>query len=279
MISIIVPFYNEENHIGKCLISLCRQKYQDKEIIAVDDGSTDSSAKVAALFTKQKCRVTLIKSKHQGPAISRNLASSKARGDILVFADADMTFAPDFLEKLTRPIRNNKVTGTYTVEEFAGNWQNPLARSWNYFAGLENKRRISGQFKNSSPVFRAILKSEFDKVAGFDSIGYTDDWTLSRKLNYRAEKAPGAVIYHDNPENLADVYRQASWIGKNEFICGSSFRKLYYLLVFNPLYQLIRSLFLALKFREWRIIPLGLTYSSAVILSILGSFFNPSKIK
>ena len=83
MISIIVPFYNEEKTIGACLEELL--KFNRSEIIAVDDGSTDSSY----------CRikdlpVNILRKKNSGKAASLNYAVSKAKGDILVFVDADV---------------------------------------------------------------------------------------------------------------------------------------------------------------------------------------------
>ncbi len=69
-------------------------------------------------------------------------------------------------------------------------------------------------------MFRAILKTEFDKAGGFDeSRGYTDDWSLSEKLGYKAT-ATKAVYYHDNPASLAEVFWQARWAAKRKYKLG-----------------------------------------------------------
>lgn len=64
------------------------------------------------------------------------------------------------------------------------------------------------------------MKSEFEKVNGFDATGYTDDWTLSSKLGYPAKAAPGAVFEHENPSSLGEVFKQAKWIGKRQYKMG-----------------------------------------------------------
>ena len=82
-------------------------------------------------------------------------------------------------------------------------------------------------------VFRAILKSEFDKVGGFTPGGYDDDWSLSKKLEYEAVSAPKAIFYHKNPDNLLEIFNHAKWIGKRKYKFG----------ILGELVALVRSLF------------------------------------
>ena len=89
------------------------------------------------------------------------------------------------------------------------NWDNVWARNWNLNEGWEAKRRHPKGYPDTQWVFRAILRSEFERVSGFDPGGYTDDWSLGKKLGYMAEKALGAVFYHKNPETLGEIYKQA----------------------------------------------------------------------
>ena len=76
-----------------------------------------------------------------------------------------------------------------------------------------------GDSQSQKKVFRAILKSEFEKVKGFDIIGYTDDWTLASKLGVEP-KTTYAKFYHHNPSSLTAVFTQASWIGKRQYKLG-----------------------------------------------------------
>ncbi|MBI4008866.1 glycosyltransferase family 2 protein [Candidatus Roizmanbacteria bacterium] len=281
MVSVIIPVYNEENNIGDCLSSLASQSYQSLEVIVIDDGSSDKTLKNLSEFHPPTggWKFKIYKQKHLGPASARNLGVKHAQGEILVFVDADMTFGQEFIAKLTAPIRGRNTKGTFTKDEFVSNWQNAWARCWNYNEGLSSNRRIPDTYPDTSPVFRAILKSEFEKVGGFDSIGFTDDWTLSRKLGYRATLAQGAICYHQNPHTLKEVYIQARWIGKNEFISGNHQKRLVSLLRYNALFQTIRGIFIALKYMEIKFVLFQLIYYLGIYVSVWNSYLGEEKYK
>ncbi|MEK7111046.1 MAG: glycosyltransferase, partial [Patescibacteria group bacterium] len=144
----------------------------------------------------------------------------RATGDILVFVDADMTFNKTFLEDLVKPILEGKSKGTFSKLEYIANWNNRFSRFWNYAKGIYEPRSIPADYPETSPVFRAILKSEFDRAGGFDeSKGYNDDWSLSEKLGVKATVTK-AGFYHYNPENLSEVFIQARWTGKRKYKFG-----------------------------------------------------------
>ena len=268
-VSVIIPVYNEEAVIENCLKSLAKQTIKC-EIIVIDDGSTDNSN-----FKFQISNLHLLKQMHKGPGAARNLGAGRASGDILVFVDADMEFEPDFVEKLIEPIEKKQAIGTFSEEEYLLNKENAWARYWNLNLGREAERMIGREeYANGSPVFRAILKKEFDKVGGFDiKVGYTDDWSLSRKLGVMAVAAPGAKYYHRNPETLQEVWTQARWFGKNEFLTKNLIRQVYNLFRYCPLWA-FKEIFSNFGFFKFKII-----FNSAVFASILKSFFNEQKAK
>lgn len=219
-VSVIIPTYNEEDEILDCIESLGEQSYSDFEIIVVDDGSTDRTVKRLKNLQKEIEGLRLLEQKHKGPGAARNKGAKKAKGKILVFVDADMTFDEDFLEKLVEPIKKGEKKGTFSNEEYVSNWNNLWARCWSINEGWEKKRRHPKDYPNEQEVFRAILKKEFEKVGGFDPGGYTDDWSLFKKLGYKAVNAPGAKFYHKNPDTLSEVFGQAKWVGKREYKLG-----------------------------------------------------------
>ncbi|MEK7521776.1 MAG: glycosyltransferase family 2 protein [Patescibacteria group bacterium] len=221
-ISVIIPSFNEENSIGECLESLLKQTYKDLEIIVIDDGSTDKTKSLVAQYSKENPKITLLKADHKGPGPARNLGASHSSGKILVFVDSDMTFEPDFIKKLVDPIVAGNTKGTFSKEEYVAKPENVWSKCWTINEGWEEDKRHPKNYPNKQKVFRAILKSEFDKVGGFTPTGeYTDDWTLSEKLGYLADSAPAAVFYHKNPESLAEVFNQAKWIGKRKYKLGA----------------------------------------------------------
>ncbi len=280
MISVIIPTYNEEKSIKACLNSLLKTKNTDFEIIVIDDGSTDNSKfKVQSSKLQLKIKnLIYLQQDHKGPGAARNLGAKYAKGDILVFVDSDMTFSGNFLQELTEPIKTGTSRGTFTKNEFVSNWDNVWARCWNYNQGIRENRRIPLSYPDKAPVFRAILKKEFDKVNGFSSIGYTDDWSISRKLGYQADSVDGAKCFHNNPATLEEVYEQARWIGKNEFLV-KNWRKLFNLIRYIAPVSLVIGIIKAILYQEPNFIKFKLVYDQAVFISILQSFSNKTLYK
>ncbi len=274
-VSIIIPIYNEANCLRDCLASLEKQSYQDLEIIIVDDGSTDNSIEIAKKF-----KVKVLTQRHKGPGTARNLGASIARGEILVFVDSDMTFEKDFIKDLTKPIILGQTIGTFSKNEFVSNSNNPWSVCWNLNRNTPKNRMLPDKYPNTAPVFRAILKSEFDKVKGFETSGdYTDDWSISQKLNIKSTLAKGAIYYHSNPGNLKEIWRQARWIGKNKFITGNFARKVKSLVVYSPLAACGVGVYKSMRFVNFRFIIFKIIYNSAVFVSVLGSFWYQSRYK
>lgn len=100
MVSIIVPIYNTEKFLKKCLFSIQNQTYKDFEVIMVDDGSEDSSAKLAKEFEIEDKRFKLITQKNCGVSVARNNGLSIAIGDYILFIDSDDWIESQMLEIL-----------------------------------------------------------------------------------------------------------------------------------------------------------------------------------
>lgn len=218
-ISVVIPSYNDKSDLERCLESLGDQSVSEMEIIVVDDGSADGTVEMLERLSASVPGISFYKQSHKGAGSARNLGAKKAGGDVLVFVDSDMVFDRDFLAKLVLPIRGG-VKGTFSKEEFVSNWENIWARCWNINEGWQDKRRHPRNYPDTQPVFRAILKSEFDKVGGYTPGGYDDDWSLSAKLGYMSVNAPGAVFYHRNPSTLGEIFRHANWVSKRKYKYG-----------------------------------------------------------
>ena len=281
--SVIIPVYNENSVIKNCLESLDKQTVRkEMEIIVVDDGSTDKSKgksqKVKVQFKIQN--FLLLTQNHAGPGAARNFGAAKAKGEILVFVDADMEFASDFVEKLCQPILHSQgetlrgeIIGTFSKDEYLLNKDNVWARYWNINLGRPADRMVSTNYPNEAPVFLAILRDKFLSVGGFDTnVGYTDDWSISRKLEVKSVAATGAVFYHRNPDTLKEVWSQARWFGKNEFLTGSLIRKTYNLARYNPVLAIF-------TLPDTRFFIFKIVYNAAVFYSVLLSFFGEHKNK
>ncbi len=289
LISVIIPIYNEEKVISSCLQSLRNQTYKPIETIIIDDGSTDETLKIIstldspASLAKRGEQLSTLKMLHQnhlGPGPARNLGAKFAKGEILVFVDADMTFDKNFIKDLTKPILVAKTIGTFSKNEMVANKNNIWSICWNMNRNVPPDRMLPNNYANKAPVFRAILKTEFEKVGGFDATGeYTDDWSLSKKLGKKSTVVKDALYYHSNPENLHEVFKQARWIGKNEFIAGNFIRRIRSLIFYSMPVTIIIALYKSAKNLKAEFIIFKIIYDLAIFISVFKSFFKENKSK
>ncbi len=100
-ISAIVPVYNTEKQVGRCIDSIRAQTYPEWELILVDDGSTDGSLAVLKEYEKKDSRITIIHQDNAGPGLARNTGIEHASGDYIVFVDSDDVIKPKYFEKLS----------------------------------------------------------------------------------------------------------------------------------------------------------------------------------
>ena len=107
LFSIIIPMYNAENFIERCLRSIQAQTYTDFEVLIVDDGSSDSNLKKACRIAEKDSRMKNFQIPHSGPGAARNKGISEAKGEYLLFLDADDYWLDkDFLKKLSDMIQH-----------------------------------------------------------------------------------------------------------------------------------------------------------------------------
>lgn len=279
-ITVVIPVYNEQKTIRDCLTSLGSQTYKPLEIIVVDDGSTDNTINIVKNSQLSTLNCQLFHQNHKGPGPARNLGATEAKGEILVFVDADMTFDKNFIKDLTTPIVKGQTIGTFSKNEMNANVDNIWSRCWQINRGWPIDRLIPPDYPDKAPVFRAILKRAFDKVDGFDATGeYTDDWSLSRKLGIKSTKAPGAIYYHANPSTLWEVFKQARWIGKNEFISGDLLRRIKSLILYSLPISFLIGLYRSFLNFNFNFLIFKLCYDAAVWISVIKSFFGEQKSK
>lgn len=208
-VSVIIPAYNEEAYINRCLSSLSQQSLRDFEIIVVDDGSTDKTREIV----RSHRGVRLVEGEHKGPGFSRNLAAKIAKGNILVFVDADMWFDEDYLTNLTSPLfqeetkKEQPLIGTTHDREIATNTDKWVSALW-------GKDRVTPASAPDVKIFRAIRKEWFLAHGGFNpKYGYADDQTFWYQEGVRPFVAEQTRCYHRNPETLKESFKQARWIG------------------------------------------------------------------
>ncbi len=130
LISVIVPVYNVEPYLRRCVDSILAQTYEDLEIILVDDGATDSSGAICDEYAGKDLRVRVIHKPNGGLSSARNAGIDVAKGEYLAFVDSDDWIEESTYEYLMGLIRRFGVklayTGRYDVEEETGERQKGL---------------------------------------------------------------------------------------------------------------------------------------------------------
>ncbi|MEQ9411018.1 MAG: glycosyltransferase family A protein [Fuerstiella sp.] len=207
-ISVIIPVYNAERYISETIESVLNQTGCELEIIVVDDGSTDTTQQVVALFGD---RVRYLQQQNAGPAAARNLGVSVARHDWIAFLDADDLWAPD---KLQRQLEMAESTGASVVYTNTRNFGD-----LNCVAEL----RMSPQNMPAGDVFAALLmdnfmtlssvtirKDAFLQAGGFRERYFgTEDWDLWLRL------AASGVRFAAVPEALTLYRWHSTSLSKN----------------------------------------------------------------
>lgn len=164
-ISIVLPVYNAETFLDHCLEMLASQTYEDFEIIAVNDGSTDRSQEILDAWTARENRLRVIKQENQGPGSARNAGMDQAEGEYIIFLDPDDAFSPDFLFHMHASatklhadivICASSILDAESNEAFLEDWT--LRKDL-----LPNKEVFSG-FEVADDLFRITIGWPWDKL-------------------------------------------------------------------------------------------------------------------
>lgn len=163
LISIIVPVYNTENYLEKCLYSLVNQTYKNIEIIIIDDGSPDNSMNIIQKFVLADNRVKVISQKNQGLSGARNTGMNNANGDYIMFIDSDDWIETDTCEKAINASEkyNADVVFWPYIKEFSDSQKD------NY---LFDKTEIIWSEKNINQLSRRMVGLVGDELANPQSI-------------------------------------------------------------------------------------------------------------
>lgn len=249
IISIVIPMYNEQRYIARCLNSLLVQTFRDFEVILIDDGSKDSTISIAEWY-KDKLKLSILHQKHWGPGRARNRWAKVAKGDIIIFVDADMYFDKKLVEELIRPIVNGEELGTSHGYEYVGNLENPISTAFWSIRWLYDPQN------NRSGIFRAILKSKFIERWWFDVSKWYGDDNLTSHWTWLM--VPEAIIYHNNPESFKEIFKHsirvwASLYNKEQL--KYYFGKYIYLVIFLII-VLVTCISFLIHLKEYKYIPI-----------------------
>lgn len=109
LVTIVVPIYNVEKYLEKCLNSIIKQTYKNLEIICVDDGSPDNSIEILNIFAKKDSRIKIIRQENQGLSGARNTGINNATGKYIMFIDSDDWIELDMVELMVTKMKKSNL--------------------------------------------------------------------------------------------------------------------------------------------------------------------------
>lgn len=191
-VSIIIPVYNANRYIAKCLSAIALSSYSSFEVIVVDDGSTDDSSEIA-----RKTGATVLKlSSQSGPAAARNFGSKEARGDILLFVDSDIVIQKDTLSQIVYDFDTKSdiaaLFGSYDDSPAEQNFSSLYMNLRHHFVHQNSNTEATTFWAGCG----AIRKAVFEAVGGYDYNKYSRPCIEDIELGLRLRKN-GYQIYLD----------------------------------------------------------------------------------
>lgn len=247
-VSIIVPVYNVQDYVLRCLESLGRQKYKDIEIIIVDDGSTDSSGEICDKFAKNDKRAKVFHKNNGGLSDARNYGIKKASGELVAFVDSDDYVENNYVGRMIEVLKDEKsdivVCGydkEYPTDEAVDGFKatyyclvrqnNVDIVAWNKLYKkelfLENGIRFPRGEKHEDLLTVYKVMSKAKKVSYISDTLYhyeerdgsiTNVEGVKEKLDMRERAAREAIDYFENDKRLCDAAKVSLMLAKYAYI-------------------------------------------------------------
>lgn len=179
-ISIVIPVYNAEKYIKKCLKSILGQTYTNVEVILVNDGSTDNSLSIIKTYATTDARIKIVDKKNEGVSSARNTGLKNATGEYVLFVDSDDTIDLDTVEKLANTVEHKDVDGVIFGYKLLGmaNWSNDTHV-------IKKIIKEYGSIISAKDVLTHVLTIDPEKELLGYSVRYLYKLDIIRKYNIR----------------------------------------------------------------------------------------------
>ena len=200
LVSVIIPIYNVEKYIEKCITSVMEQTYQKLEIICVNDGNPDSSMDIVQKKAQIDARINIVNIPNSGLSIARNTGLQHANGKYIFFLDSDDCLAPDTLAELVPVAEKNRADVCFFNAECIFESEEIAAQQRGYAAYYNRKSKYSGCY-NGQELFTLMLEnSDFKPSACLQMISRV--FLIENKLMFY----PG-ILHEDNLFTVLEMKR------------------------------------------------------------------------
>jgi glycosyltransferase involved in cell wall biosynthesis len=218
-LSIIIPAYNASESLGALLESLSKSSFKRFEVIIGDDASNQQLTvnNLQLKNTKKRFSLRVVRLlRNKGPAAARNAAAKRARGNVLVFLDADVTVYPDTLAKIAGKFKEDRdltaITGVWDKHQKSTSFfpQFKALRDWSYWT---NERDSDGYYYLFSTRNAAVRREVFLRLGGFnEAFRQMEDVELTYRIakRYAIIFAPDVRVHHEF-EGFLPVVKKYFW--------------------------------------------------------------------
>jgi len=219
LVSIIVPSYNAGVFINETIRSVLAQNYENWELWVIDDGSTDNTEQLVSSF--RDARINLVKQENSGVSVARNKGLALARGEFIVFFDADDLMTPDFLQVRVNELNKDMLIGFVggLVETFPVKMKTRKAVAEDpekdiHFFNADGATIPSNYLfrlsviRNNGITFNPVLSSSADRFFLLEIARYAKGRSLETekgKLLYRISES--SMSHHVTPKLILDYYK------------------------------------------------------------------------
>ena len=198
-ITVIVPVYNVENYLQKCLDSLLSQTYKNLEIIVVNDGSTDNSGNICQEYAQKDNRIIYIETENSGQSAARNFGLDRMTGSYVTFVDSDDWVEQDYVEVLYRKLMEYQadiaVANYYSYNESEGMYYFHIFGDSYYEKVYDNVSIFENLYESSEMKSFALIsawgklyRADLFNDLRFDKVKLGEDGYLNQKIYLLAKK-------------------------------------------------------------------------------------------
>ncbi|MBZ1503433.1 glycosyltransferase family 2 protein [Leuconostoc mesenteroides] len=203
LLSVIIPVYNVEHYLKKCINSVVNQEFSDYEIIIIDDGSTDLSGAIADNLEKKYSNIKTFHKKNGGLSDARNCGIKKALGDYITFVDSDDTINPMYLQVLYNAFQRNKDVDISIIR-----YLNIYPHNQNNSDSSINKKNKYRLLTNEEATEKMLLQKGYDVSA----------WAKMYKKELFKDNLFKENIVSEDYQLIPKIFLQAKKVAYNNFI-------------------------------------------------------------
>jgi glycosyltransferase involved in cell wall biosynthesis len=214
-VSIVLPVYNSKDELPAAMDELEKQTFLDREILIVDDGSTDTTPEVAARLSDGRTDVIVVRTDHRGASHARNAGVDKARGEIVFFAESDCVYDETYVQKAVDSLASQPGAGAVCLTGAPLITRSTLATE---SIDIENKVQHALLNRGKIKPFYAWVyrRDALVKLGGFDERLFQgedkDLFGRLKKAGYAVAWVPGVNWRHRRDQTTAQLARK--WFGR-----------------------------------------------------------------